>query len=324
MVLFHRSAVGDVNEDLFVINVDGTGEVNITNGGVSYPATERLGGAWSPDSQRITYYANEYGDHDVFVVNRDGSFHEGVTFSPDTEMLSSWSSNGEWITYLRRLDSFTSYGYWRLDPDGTTNEFCGDTRDECDTTDSPPAWTAATTTTTTTVPAYPPILVDWNSSGLVATDLDGSNPRQLTTTLGDSGPVVSPDQSMVLFTRQHGIDIQDIFVVNADGTNERNVTNGIDYSARRLGGSWSPDSQRITYYSNDYGDYDIYVVDADGSDHYLLTYSSDDETDPIWSEDGQWIVYWRQEGRWDYKWYWRLDPDGTTNEYCGGTREECD
>jgi Tol biopolymer transport system component len=324
MVLFHRSAVGDVNEDLFVINVDGTGEVNITNGGVRYPATERLGGVWSPDSQRITYSANEYGDYDVFVVNRDGSLHEGVTFSTDDEILPSWSTNGEWITYLRRLDPSTSYGYWRLDPDGMTNEFCGDTRDECDTTDSPPAsTTTTTTTTTTTVTVNPPILVEAGDGGLVATNLDGSNPRQLTTNSADFYPVVSPDQSMVLFRRTHGIDIHDIFVVNADGTNERNVTNGIDYSAIRRDGSWSPDSQRITYASNDYGSWDIYVVGADGSDHYILTYDSGDEVEPIWSEDGQWIVYMRRDNQF-YPWsYRRLDPDGVIDEFCGDTREEC-
>ena len=144
MVLFHRD-VGIDNVDIFVINVDGTNEINITNGGI-YPTTLRMGGSWSPDSQWITYSSDDYGDHDVYLVNKDGSQNTILTFSTNDEVIPSWSNDGEWIFYLSRLNSSVSYGYWRLDPDGLTNEYCGESKDECETT-------TTTTTTTTTAPA---------------------------------------------------------------------------------------------------------------------------------------------------------------------------
>ncbi|TWJ06445.1 WD40 repeat protein [Stackebrandtia albiflava] len=60
--------------------------------------------------------------------------------------------------------------------------------------------------------------------------------------------------------------------------------------------SLSPDGSRIAYtqYSGDlssfgYGDYQVYVMDVDGSDRRPL---ADESTyDPVWSPDGRWIAY---------------------------------
>ena len=62
----------------------------------------------------------------------------------------------------------------------------------------------------------------------------------------------------------------DIYVMDADGKNQRNLTNHPD---RDRAPSWSPDSKRIAFVSNRTRDFnpDLYVMDADGANPRNLT-----------------------------------------------------
>jgi Tol biopolymer transport system component len=51
--------------------------------------------------------------------------------------------------------------------------------------------------------------------------------------------------------------------------------------------SWSPDGKRIAFQSNRSGDYQIYVVGADGSNEKALTTTQQDFRHPAWSPDGK-------------------------------------
>jgi len=146
---------------------------------------------------------------------------------------------------------------------------------------------------------------------------------------------------MVLFSRQcnygtigrvRKMDVVDIWVVNVDGTfptypgslsSPGNVSQGYDYTAKSMKAVWSPDSQMIAYQNSFYGEPNIYVVNWDGSNNRAVAYSSDHETDPAWSTDGEWIIYEREWDRHSTRGFWRLDPDGYANEFCGDTREQC-
>jgi len=75
----------------------------------------------------------------------------------------------------------------------------------------------------------------------------------------------------------------DIYVVNADGSNERNLTNdGRDNDQP----AWSPDGRYIAFLSWDDGD--IHVMDADGSNaHKITTHAQYGYDYPIWLPDGR-------------------------------------
>jgi Tol biopolymer transport system component len=79
--------------------------------------------------------------------------------------------------------------------------------------------------------------------------------------------------------------IPDIYVMDADGTNERNITNSPfkDYL-----GSWSPDGTRIVFSSNREGQHELYTMESDGSEVERLGIEG---MSPEWSPDGQWIVF---------------------------------
>ncbi|MBT4099245.1 MAG: hypothetical protein HOM68_14580 [Gemmatimonadetes bacterium] len=54
---------------------------------------------------------------------------------------------------------------------------------------------------------------------------------------------------------------------------------------------WSPDRRRLAFSSNAAGTYDIYVVDADGSNESNLTEGLGDEHGPQWSPDGATLIF---------------------------------
>ncbi len=88
----------------------------------------------------------------------------------------------------------------------------------------------------------------------------------------------------------------EIYVMEADGKNQRNLTNNAnaDYQP-----SWSPDGKRIVFISERDGHVDprgwttteIYVMEADGSNPQNLTDNPSGDRDPSWSPDGRRIAF---------------------------------
>jgi hypothetical protein len=105
-------------------------------------------------------------------------------------------------------------------------------------------------------------------------------------------PVLSPDGQRVAYGKDG-----DIFVVNADGSQNTRVTNDPTHDSFPL---WSPDGQRIAFARDGDGTRFLYVMNADGSQQTQLTNSSVNNFLPglhySWSPDGQRIAITIQQG----------------------------
>lgn len=161
---------------------------------------------------------------------------------------------------------------------------------------------------------------DGNSEVYVM-DADGTNVRRLTFAPGeDRGTSWSPDGSQITFhsTRAgppggpHGPGNFEVWVMNADGTGQRNITNSPAFEAQP---DWSPLGDRIAFNSQrdtpagEPSNFEIYTVRPDGSDLRRLTNSPGEDSGPVWSPDGTQISFQsRRDGNLDI---YRMNADGT-------------
>ena len=80
----------------------------------------------------------------------------------------------------------------------------------------------------------------------------------------------------------------DIYVMNADGTDVRQLTN---HPESDHAPAWSPDGTQIAFHSLRDGNWEIYVMNADGSNVRRLTDHTKRDWRPSWSHDGQLIAF---------------------------------
>ena len=128
-------------------------------------------------------------------------------------------------------------------------------------------------------------------------DSNGKNVKRLTNGGGDASPGWSPDgQTIVYSGYEHEEWVEDeevhfkIFLISPDGTNLRKLAG--DIPSTDLDPAWSPDSQRIVFasYREDKAA-EIYVMDADGTNHQRLTHDDVTDKEPAWSPDGSKLVF---------------------------------
>ena len=99
------------------------------------------------------------------------------------------------------------------------------------------------------------------------------------------GPAISPDGRHLAFSvRQNGQT--QLYMMQADGTNARVVTNSLDLQGTP---TWSPDGQSILSAAEDHGVPHLFRIPVDGRVPALFV--QEYSVDPAWAPDGRFVVY---------------------------------
>ncbi|NYT18790.1 MAG: hypothetical protein GKC08_00620 [Methanosarcinales archaeon] len=122
---------------------------------------------------------------------------------------------------------------------------------------------------------------------------DGSGQTRSYDTIAWEGePSFSPDGKYIYFATEHVQPFSSKFisirkVELADKSKSLQITQNADKRAPLI----SPDGTKLAYLSKVSGNYDIWVMNPDGSENKQITDSASDEGAPSWSPEGDMLVY---------------------------------
>jgi Tol biopolymer transport system component len=228
---------GDCNNELFVINADGSGLRRLTRNAV--PDGDAV---WSPDGRKIAFLSLRDGTGaDVFVMNADGSDQRNLTRKPGNEVAIAWSPDGRAIVFsavppgqpLWVGGSRSASGPYRdvyvMNADGTDQRNLTHTQEAEE-------WAGdwSPDGRTITFAAY-----DGQSNRIFLINADGSGKRALTDEIPpETFMSWSPDGRKIAFFDAG------IFVVNADGSGLHRLARNVAFQG---GPTWSPDGQKLIF-----------------------------------------------------------------------------
>jgi TolB protein len=127
----------------------------------------------------------------------------------------------------------------------------------------------------------------------------------------DGAPAWSPDGNQIAYYSEVGGQPADLFVMDADGRNVRQLTKTPEAEGYP---AWSPDGRQIAFESHTPdGNFDVYVMKADGSNVRRLTREPRRDVGPAWSPDGLKLAFMSDRGGKEFNLYW-MNADGSAVE----------
>lgn len=280
----------------------------VSNKGVVQLTTDKADDtypAWSPDGSKIAFTSYRSGNADIWIMNSDGSNQKQLTTNKSNDIYSRWVNTAS-VVYKPnpRFGANVTYGgyknndllfwsdrsgnpeIWRMSPNGSGQDIAFSYQMQ----ESAPKqnindWLARMHAIS---PTENKIAILWKSS-IILKDVDADTDKILFSDNNFLGMLeFSPDGKKLAFVSS-SFGNPDIWVINTDGTNLKQLTSEKGEDAFP---AWSPDGSKIAFASNRNGNWDIWVMDSDGNNQQLLTsYSFANEFYPTWDPTGTKIAF---------------------------------
>lgn len=210
---------------------------------------------WSPDGGMIALEKEQNGNLDIYVMNADGSGPVQMTFDPADDYHPDWSPDGSKIAFTSERDGDQEIFVLDIESGQVTQLTYNDAGD------MRPCWSADGAQ----------LLFNSHRDGnweIYKMDEYGNNQVRLTNTaMNEMFPQWSPDNTKIAFSDWNPPKYGDIYVMDEYGNVLQLTTDpAVDEDA-----AWSPDGSQIVFQSTRDGNFEIYVMNADGSNQTNIT-----------------------------------------------------
>jgi len=219
--------------------------------------TDGMDPAWSPDGTKVAF-ARWRDPRGIYVIDEDGR-NETLLFGWSKAKAPAWSPDGSRIAFTRQ------YGGREEDVERSFYGF---------------QWT---------LPAHP-----WWKLGLVRVE-----DRTFTDLLcydHSFSPTWSPDGKAIAYDSDYGLHLTSPDGSFGGQTYGRHI-NALSTDVRDTSPAWSPDGSKMAFMFNQHDHWEIYVMNADGSNRVRLTQEEPfagrppNNVSPAWSPDGRHIAF---------------------------------
>jgi Tol biopolymer transport system component len=262
---------------IHVVAPDGSGLRQLTHLG----GHDALDVHWSPDGSKVAFRVWTNGNYQLYVVNADGTDPTNITGAMGVVHFA-WSPDGKMLA-LTTSQKGNDYDVFIVNADGTSLRPVV----ESPLAEYGPQWSPDGTRIA--FERWPLRDGDPGTPDLFVLDVVSGEINPLVTSPGwDTSVAWSPDGDRLAFVRGDDRD-EEIYVVNADGTGERQLTDIAGGGAERP--AWSPDGTKLTFVAHDQEQWDVWVANDDGSGATRLTPTERYDGPAVWSPDGSFLAF---------------------------------
>jgi Tol biopolymer transport system component len=265
---------------VYVVNNDGTGLRRLAQG--------LAGGfvSWSPDGTRIAFDANHDDiTADIYAVDVDGGTVTQLTANAFSDRCPSWSPDGTALAFVSRREG--AWDIYRMSADGTDQQRLT----YSSALDDEPSWLPFRHVGTGPLGAPVSRTMTLQNSGdsvLRVSNITCSDDQFTAAPTSFAVAAGNRQQVTVTFTpARKGTSYATLTLESNDphARTVRFIVNGTGVAAE------AADAGRIAFASKRDGNWEIYRMNADGTDQRRLTTDRSTDRDPCWSPDGSRVAF---------------------------------